>query len=383
MTFPGPGGYFRHLPGAVQSPIEFWELMPDRILVVDDEEAIREIVSSMLTFAGYSCLQAASGMEALAVLNSGEEFELMLSDLMMAELDGIGLLERTKERFPDMPVVMVTAVHEISVALAALRNGAYDYLLKPFERDQLLATVGRALENRRLKLENRTYQTNLESLVEARTDQLQTAMTNLERSYDITLEALGDALDLKDKETEGHSRRVTAFTIAIARAMGLAGDQIRIIARGAFLHDIGKMAIPDAILLKPGKLTDDEMAIMREHCYRGYKIISRIPFLAEAAEIVYSHQERYDGQGYPRGLKGDEIPLGARMFSIADTLDAMTTTRPYRPAQSFDVAREEIKLWSGRQFDPQIVKVFLEMPENIWEDLRKDINGQDPSFPRV
>src|SRR6267154_768808 len=124
-------------------------------------------------------------------------------------------------------------------------------------------------------------------------------------------------------------------------------------------------ATPDAILLKPGKLTDDEMAIMREHCYRGYKIISRIPFLAEAAEIVYSHQERYDGQGYPRGLKGDEIPLGARMFSVADTLDAMTSDRPYRPAQSFEVAREEIKLWSGRQFDPQIVKVFLEMPENI------------------
>src|SRR6202048_1871706 len=234
----GPRWLLSAPAGAVQSPIEFWELMPARILVVDDKDAIREIVSSMLTFAGYSCLQAASGMEALAVLNSGEEFELMLSDLMMAELDGIGLLERTKERFPDMPVVMVTAVHDISVALAALRNGAYDYLLKPFERDQLLATVGRALENRRLKLENRTYQTNLESLVEARTDQLQTAMADLTRSYDITLEALGDALDLKDKETEGHSRRVTAFTIAIARAMGLAGDQIRIIARGAFLHDI-------------------------------------------------------------------------------------------------------------------------------------------------
>src|ERR1700726_1267216 len=142
--------------------------MPDRILVVDDEEAIREIVSSMLTFAGYSCLQAASGMEALALLNSGEEFELMLSDLMMAELDGIGLLERTKERFPDMPVVMVTAVHDISVALAAIRNGACDYLLKPFEPEQLLAAVRRALENRRLKLENRAYQTDLEALVEAR-----------------------------------------------------------------------------------------------------------------------------------------------------------------------------------------------------------------------
>jgi response regulator RpfG family c-di-GMP phosphodiesterase len=173
---------------------------------------------------------------------------------MMADLDGIGLLERTKEKYPDMPVVMVTAVHDISVALAAIRNGAYDYLLKPFEREQLLNTVSRALENRRLKVENRTYQTNLESLVKARTDQLQTAMANLERSYDITLETLGDALDLKDRETEGHSKRVTAFTIAIARAMGLPREQINTIARGAFLHDIGKIAIPDSILKKPGKL---------------------------------------------------------------------------------------------------------------------------------
>src|ERR1700751_754199 len=185
----------------------------DRILVVDDEEPIREIVSSMLSFANYQTLQAASGLEALALLDSGDEFEFMLSDLMMAELDGIGLLERTKERYPDMPVVMVTAVHDISVALAAIRNGAYDYLLKPFEREQLLAMVRRALEHRRLKLENRAYQSNLESLVAARTEQLRQALTDLERSYDITLEALGDALDLKDPETEGHSKRVTAFTI--------------------------------------------------------------------------------------------------------------------------------------------------------------------------
>src|SRR6201998_972430 len=185
--------------------------MADRILVVDDEEPIREIVAQMLTTAGYRCKEAASGMEALAVLTSGEEFELMLSDLMMADLDGIGLLERTKEKYPDMPVVMVTAVHDISVALAAIRNGAYDYLLKPFEREQLLNTVSRALENRRLKVENRTYPTNLESLVKARPDPLEGEIGNLERSYDITLEALGDALDLKDAETEGHSRRVTLF----------------------------------------------------------------------------------------------------------------------------------------------------------------------------
>ncbi len=352
----------------------------ERILVVDDEEAIREIVSSMLTSANYKCRQASSGTEALALLESGEEFELMLSDLMMAGLDGIGLLEKSKEKFPDMPVVMVTAVHDISVALAAIRNGAYDYLLKPFEREQLLATARRALENRRLKVENRNYQTNLEALVTARTEQLRKAMTNLERSYDITLEALGDALDLKDAETEGHSKRVTAYTIAIARHMGLSADQIRVIARGAFLHDIGKMAIPDAILRKPGALNAEEVAVMREHCFRGYQLLRRIPFLGEASEIVYAHQEKYDGTGYPRGLKADDIPLGARIFSVADTLDAITSDRPYRPAQTVKAAKEEIQRWTGRQFDPEVVKVFLSMPDKLWEDLRREIDGQGPSF---
>jgi putative nucleotidyltransferase with HDIG domain len=355
----------------------------DRILVVDDEETIREIVSSMLGGAHFQTRQAASGIEALAILESGDEFDLVLSDLMMAEMDGIALLERAKERYPDMPIVMVTAVHDIQVALQALRNGAYDYLLKPFEREQLLATVRRALENRRLKRENDAYRNNLEARVVERTQQLNTALSNLEKSYDITLEVLGDALDLKDAETQHHSRRVTAFTIAMAKKMGLPKENIEVIARGAFLHDIGKMAIPDAILHKPGKLTVDEMAIMKEHCYLGYKILSRIPFLADAAEIVYAHQEHYDGTGYPRGLKGEEIPLGARIFAIADTLDAMRSKRDYRDAQTIQAVRKEIETWSGRQFDPQIVKVFLEMPDNIWEDLRKDIHGQDLALPKV
>ncbi|HEV2963043.1 MAG TPA: HD domain-containing phosphohydrolase [Candidatus Angelobacter sp.] len=348
----------------------------ERILVVDDEEPIREIISSMLSAAGYKTRLASSGMEALAILKSSGEFDLMLSDLMMAELDGIALLERSKEKYPDMHVIMVTAVHDISVALAAIRNGAYDYLLKPFEREQLLAMVRRALETRRLKLENRAYQHNLESMVTAKTEQLRQAMTDLERSYDITLEALGDALDLKDSETEGHSKRVTAFTIAIARAMGISTERVRIIARGAFLHDIGKMAIPDSILRKPGALTPEEISIMREHCFRGYQMLRKIPFLGEAAEIVYSHQERYDGTGYPRNLKGHEIPLGARIFSVADTLDAMTSDRPYRAAQTIAAAREEIHRFSGRQFDPEVVKIFLQMPDSIWEDLRKEINSQ-------
>jgi putative nucleotidyltransferase with HDIG domain len=352
----------------------------ERILVVDDEEPIREIVTAMLHSSGYQCQQAASGKQALALLTSGDSFELVLSDLMMADMDGIGLLERTKEKYPDMPVVMVTAVHDISVALAAIRNGAYDYLLKPFEREQLLATVRRALENRRLKTENRTYQTNLESLVAARTEQLRSAMSGLERSYDITLEALGDALDLKDAETEGHSKRVTAFTIAMARHRGLSDEQVRIIARGAFLHDIGKMAIPDGILRKPGPLTAEEVSIMREHCYHGYQMLRKIPFLAEASDIVYSHQEKWDGSGYPRGLRGEEIPLGSRIFSVADTLDAITSDRPYRPKQSLRAAKEEIQRFSGRQFDPDVVATFLAMPDHIWDDLRREIDNQIHKF---
>lgn len=353
----------------------------ERILVVDDEEAIREIVSSMLQNAGYDTMQAASGKQALELLGAGEEFQLMLSDLMMAEMDGIALLDRVQDCYPEMPAIMVTAVHDISVALAAIRNGAYDYLLKPFEREQLLAMVKRALEHRRLKLENRAYQSNLESLVAARTEQLRQTMNDLERSYDITLEALGDALDLKDAETEGHSKRVTAFTIAMARAMGMNGDKIRVIARGAFLHDIGKMAIPDAILRKPGKLDQEEIIIMREHCARGYQMLKKIPFLAEAAEIVYSHQEKYDGTGYPRGLAGDQIPVGARLFAVADTLDAMTSDRPYRAALPVTAARDEINRFSGTQFDPKVVQIFNSMPDSLWDDLRREINSQARHFP--
>jgi putative nucleotidyltransferase with HDIG domain len=330
----------------------------------------------MLASAKYDCRGAGDGVEALALLDSGEEFDLVLSGLMMPNLDGIALLERVKVTYPDLPVVIVTAVHDIQVALQSLRNGVYDYLLKPFEREQLLATVRRALENLRLKRENDAYRTNLEALVAARTKQWETALSNLEGAYDITLEGFGDALSLKDAETETHSKRVTAYVIAMARKMGLPKEKINVIARGAFLHDIGKLAIPDDILRKPGKLTDDEVEIVRQHCYLGYKIISRIPFLAEAAEIVYSHQECYDGGGYPRGLKGKEIPLGARIVAVANTLDSMTSDLPYRAAQSFSSASEEIQRWSGCQFDPQMVKVFLEMPDNIWEDLRGSIVAQ-------
>ena len=348
----------------------------ERILVVDDEPPIRDVVCAMLQAAGYRTAQASSGADGLAVLKRDPDFQLVLSDLMMPQLDGTGLLESIRRERLEMPVVMVTAVHDISVALAAIRNGAYDYLLKPFEREQLLAVVRRALEAHRLRVENVLYQSNLESLVDRRTKQLRETITQLEASYDVTLEALGDALDLKDAETEGHSKRVTAYSIEIGRALGLNAESIRALARGAFLHDIGKMAIPEAILLKPDRLTEEETRLMREHSYLGYRMLRKIPYLVDASEIVYSHQERWDGSGYPRGLKGVEIPLGARIFAIADTMDAITSDRPYRPARSMEAAREEIRLWSGRQFDPEIADVFLSIAPATWEELRAQIGDE-------
>lgn len=210
----------------------------------------------------------------------------------------------------------------------------------------------------------------------ARTGRLNQAMTDLERSYDITLEAMGDALDLRNAEPEGHSKRVTAFTIAIARGMGITGERIRIMARGAFLHDIGKISIPDSVLRKIGPYAEAEKAAMREHCIRGYQVVHRIPFLAEAAEIIYAHHERYDGTGYPRGLRGTDIPLGARIFSVADTLDAIITDQPHRARKTIAEARQEVLQGSGTQFDPEVVRVFMEMPDNIWEDLRNEIEKQ-------
>ncbi len=256
-------------------------------------------MSAMLEPPEYSTVLASSGQKAVERIQQDPPYDLVLSDMMMQGVDGMDLLERVRELHPDTPMVMVTPIHDVAVAMAAIRKGAYDYLLRPFEKEQLLSTVKRALDYRRLVQQNAMYRQNLEQLVTARTGMLSEAITDLERSYDITLEALGDALDLKDAETEGHSKRVTAFTIALARGMGIAADQIRVIARGAFLHDIGKMAIPDAILLKPDGLKSEEQKVMREHCARGYQILRKIPFLQEAAEIVYSHQEHYDGSGYP------------------------------------------------------------------------------------
>lgn len=379
LAGPGTPNPAEEIPAEAEARVVANVRKPARVLVVDDEAHVRSMVGSTLERKGYEVQLASSGREALAALELNS-YDLVLTDIVMQDLNGIALLERIHAQQPNLPVVMVTAIHDISVAIDSMRRGAYDYLLKPFERDHLMGTVERALKHRQVLEESHNYQQSLEQMVRARTEMLRHAMEDLEHSYDVTLEALGDALALKDSETEGHSRRVTAYTIALARAMSLVPSELKVIARGAFLHDIGKMAIPDEILRKPGKLTPEEQDVMREHCTRGYHMLRKIPFLSGAAEIVFCHQEHYDGSGYPSGLHGREIPIGARIFAVADTLDAITSDRPYRQARSFDAAREEVLRCSGTQFDPAVVEAFLKIPNELWQELRSEINSQNRRF---
>jgi cyclic di-GMP phosphodiesterase len=216
----------------------------------------------------------------------------------------------------------------------------------------------------------------LESLASTRTEMLRQASIELERAYDTTLEALGAALHLSDADIELHSRRVTAFAIAIARTMGLPQARVRVIARSAFLHDMGMMAIPDAIRRKPGRLSRGEQATMQQHAFLGYQMLRKIRFLREAADIVYSHHERFDGSGYPRGLKGNQIPLEAGILAVADAFDAMTSDHPYRATQSIPSGKREVEHQSGKQFDPEIVRMFLSISEQIWRDLRTEVEAR-------
>lgn len=348
--------------------------MRGSILVVDDEPNVCQLLTSKLTQEGFECQTCASGEAALQLVKL-KPFDVIISDLRMPGMSGLEVLQSVREKLPRSAFLMVTGVDDVRVGIDAMKRGVDDYLVKPFQLAAVVASLERAMERKRMEAEIENYRQNLEQMVEQRTKQLQTAMKRIERTYDETLEALGAALDLRDTETEGHSRRVSRCCLEMAKAMGCTADQLKQIARGAYLHDIGKIGIPDAILLKPGRLTDEETAVMQTHARVGYDLVSRIGFLAPASEIVLTHQERYDGTGYPQGLVGEEIPIGARIFAVADTLDAMTSDRPYRRALPLPAARAEITRESGRQFDPEVVKVFLSIPEQAWTDIRIEVAG--------
>ena len=341
-----------------------------RVLIVDDDLALRTILSVMLTQSAFVCRTAASGEEALRLLEN-QPTDVVISDLRMPGISGMDLLVEVRERYPHLAFLMVTGEDETRVGVRAMQLGADDYLLKPFDGDVVLGSLYRALQKKKLEREVQEYRLHLEEMVSERTQQLRTALQQTERSYEDTLEALGAAIDLRDSPTAGHSRRVFLYSMELAKSIGGLEQEIRSIAMGAWLHDIGKLATPDRVLLKPGPLTDSEWEIMRRHARIGYDLVKSISFLAGAAEIVLTHHERFDGSGYPQKMKGDEIPFGARIFAVADTLDAMTSDRPYRAALPLQAAQEVIERGSGTLFDPLVAAAFLRVPGETWETIAK------------
>jgi len=345
---------------------------PARVLAVDDEPAACKLLSLILGPPAFRCTTANNGEEAVRTLQR-EQFDAVISDLHMPGIGGMELLCHVRVHHPHMAFLMITGLDDVDVGVQAMRCGADDYLVKPLRESAVLASLESALHKRQLEQQIEAYRRGLEEMVVERTAQLQSALQQIERSYEDTLQALGAAIDLRDNETAGHSQRVCRYSLEIARSMGWSGRQFESLARGAFLHDIGKLGIPDRILLKPGPLTVDERRLMQRHVQIGFDLIKGIPFLADAAEIVLTHHERYDGGGYPRGLRGDEILLSARIFAIADALDAITSDRPYRRASSFAWARETIRQSSGTQFDPLVVDVFVSISQNTWATIANDL----------
>ena len=342
-----------------------------RVLVVDDDPAICDILCLKLRGEGYDCESVLSGEAGLSKLRQ-ESFDAVLSDLHMPGISGLDFLHAAHRERPNAAFLLVTGEQDVRTGIEAMKRGASDYVVKPFKLDAVLHSVIQALDKKRLELELEGYRHRLEERVEERTRQLSKAYQEIETTYDETLQALGAALDLRDSATAGHSNRVTGYAHRIAEIMGSLTEQLRELARGAYLHDIGKIGIPDGILLKDGRLTKEEEAVMQTHVLIGYQLVSRIAFLTPAAAIVRAHHERYDGAGYPDHLSGDGVPLGARVFAVADTLDAMTSDRPYRKALSFETAFAEITSQSGRQFDPEVVKAFFSVPQQTWPTIRQD-----------
>ena len=341
-----------------------------RVLVVDAEPGVRQLLGTLLGEEGYVCVSAADAEQARELLQASE-FHLVLCDLKLPGHDGLWLLDRLRAEQPATAVIMLTAHGETEAAVECLRRGASDYLLKPPNAVDLVRSVERALAKRRLELARHRYRTSLEQRVREKTADLSTALREVEAAYSSTLYALVAALDAREHETSDHSRRVVRYTLAIAERMGVPALDLPDIARGALLHDIGKIGVPDAILLKPGKLVPAEWDEMRKHPATGHTILQSIPFLRVPAEIVLAHQERWDGKGYPRGLPGEEIPLGARIFAIADTLDAITSNRPYREGQPLEKARSEIARYAGVQFDPRCAEAFLSLDPALLQALHR------------
>ena len=337
------------------------------ILVVDDRPEITEMLSDLLS-SQYDCETVASGEEALKRLRA-RDFQLLICDITMPGMSGLETLPKAKCISPNCVVIMISGMQTVESAIDALRLGAFDYVMKPFDLRQVEAVVERALEHQNLIVAKQRYENHLEELVEQRTKELDQALNSLEDAYRATLKALTSALETRDLETHGHSERVVTYSLRLGREYGLDEQQMKALEFGSLLHDIGKIGVPDSILRKPGKLTAEEWVRMREHPLHGKQILRSIEFLEGAARVVAQHHEKWDGSGYPRGLRGEEIDVCARIFAVADAFDAMTSDRVYRRGRSYAEAAQELDDWAGKQFDGEVVAAFHRVPQADWDEL--------------
>ena len=353
-------------------------LLP-KVLVVDDDAAVRTFFQEALRPITAQVAAVADAAQALESIESSD-FDVIVCDVWMPGASGLDLLSMAQQNRWDVGFILVTGEIRVETVIAALRMQAADFLLKPLMVEEVARSVARTFEHVVTLRQARAYRGSLESSIQRRTHELEMALSELESNYQMTLEALVAALDAREHETFSHSFRVRAYTRYLARRGGYPPALLPSLEQGALLHDIGKIAVADAILLKPGKLTDEEWIEMRKHPTAGDEILKRVPFLRPASAIVRHHHERFDGTGYPDGLKGPEVPLGARLFAVADTLDALTSDRTYRKGPGFEAARMEITRHSGKQFDPHIVDLFLKIPDSTWKQVRAEAgNNSGPA----
>lgn len=331
--------------------------------MLEDEETVQTLVRSLLKVRGLECDVAGTVGQARELVR-GRRPDLLIVDVNLPDGSGLSLLEEAADLDP-MAIVM-TASADIQTAVQAIRHGAIDFITKPFSVGQFLQRMDRALEEWRSRESLRGYGRALETLVRIKEDELSRTTRQMDEVRDMTVTALGAALNLKDHETADHCVRVSENCVTLGRNLALSEFELENLRWGAYLHDVGKIGIPEQLLLKKGTLTPEERTIMERHPQMGYTMIRTIEFLRFATDVVLCHHENFDGTGYPRGLRAERIPLSARIFSLVDTMDAMTSDRPYRPALSLRAFQEELRARSGSKYDPEIASAFLAVPESTW-----------------
>lgn len=339
------------------------------LLLISENSKITNLLDNLLS-TDYACDTAASIESAFALLREND-YSVVLCDANLPAIDCLEMVRHVQAVSPNSVMILLGDENSSDAAVKAFRAGVFDFLRIPSEFDEVGAAVARAREHHEIKILKDNYQFHLESLAAERATEIDKALEEIESSYRITLKALVQALETRDFETHGHSERVVTFSLRLGHELGLDKHAMRDLELGALLHDIGKIGVPDAVLRKPAKLNAEEWEKMRLHPMHGQKILRNIKFLEGAARVVSQHHEQWDGSGYPIGLRGEDIDIGARIFSVVDAFDAMISDRVYRKGRPYEEALAELIRCSGQQFDPLIVEAFKHIPKEDWEILRE------------